>query len=793
MAVKKGSVAKRGKRTFKKALPGVNDGDGGSDIYENPTKPVGVGAYGRSAQNAAKNQQHQINQDVARQQQVANARKFASQSARQQKIDQDKASSQEQAAAERKTTQDAVVAENKGARAAQIAGKKQEEGKDIGQSAEERQSSDEERDVDSIQQESVDGREVVAQKKKEEEDKLASEKAAKEQAALEEQRAQERAGISAEKQKQWDEYEKRDKNLTRALTGLRLFGDMLDTAVKAFGAIMKLPKKILMSNVISDPMGPAKQMLATTIVDAGAMMQEVTDNIGHVWGIKDGVKDPKDIAGTYKGAQYYKDHADMETVHAIFANDLGNITQDVFGKNEKYKEFMDENGRMDASRFGDMLLKAIDEKDYESLGKIQKVFHDQMNSERGKRAQMNMNRELREKYDDNIPKDQKYKAPAGDRAFYNLYNRYQRGLTNAFEHIRAQYAREAGYARNEAQNIREEISWMNKEEKERVRAEKDPRNIIQFYRDKNHPQATQIANALQYLVGYDGRFLGKPELTYLEADGMIPLTDQQARKILEKINAKGDQASDEDKALADLINKRFEARKPSEEEPEQPPLTDDGSLPPFEVPPEDIPDDEPPEAVNDFGVYDKPAQNWKRHNDAQNEIDYIRDRIYSALINDGRLNKDVSFEDAGDIINRILLGNKGTYAKYKELVKDRNMFGAARRFQQKDDVHAKKLTQAANVMAANEGITVEEAERRINVLRDRALRIRRQMFEESKGNYSVDSMERMRREFDEAVKEWEDALNTKPRAAEASETGGSDDEEGEDEFSDDEGDDVIVI
>ena len=257
----------------------------------------------------------------------------------------------------------------------------------------------------------------------------------------------------------WKQVEQHDKRVARALGGLRLSGELADTAMKAFSSLSRLAGS-LMTNPFTSPTNMARNMLQTTITDSFNAMQGVVDNIGHVWGIKDGIKDPKDIAGTYKGAQYYKDHAETEAVQAMFAKDLGEMTKEIFGDDA------------DPTHFGDLLMKAVDDGDIEKIKAVSKKLQATYDSEEGKRLRAEVNKEEMDRNNDAIPKEEKYQASAKAKMFDTIYRKYLRGTKNASEWLAAAENRKKVQARENKTNLSTNAGLQRKAEKLKAEAAK---------------------------------------------------------------------------------------------------------------------------------------------------------------------------------------------------------------------------------------------------------------------------------------------------------------------------------
>lgn len=413
---------------------------------------------------------------------------------------------------------------------------KEEKEQSIGESNEERQG-EETAEAEDITQEPVNARDLKAE---------------------EQRKAQEleKAKITKEIQDKWAAKEKSDKRIAHAMTGLRLAGDVADRALGAFQSLTKLGNAFL-QNPFSSPMGSAKQIFATTVVDTGAAIQGLTEDVGKLWGIKDGIKDPKDIAGTYKGAQYYKDQADIDAVQATFAKDLEYIGRDAFGD------------KFNGSNFGDLLTDAIDRGDIAAIDKVSKRLRETYDSDDPEIRKMReeVNKEAADRNNDAIPKERKFKASAKAKAFDTVYRKYLWGATNAAEAIGANAKKDEAAARREQTNIRTDIRREKEDAKELARQakemdDKSRRDFLMGQGDLGRSVAL-----IEELQGRDA-----VQMDDLDADGlprMKPGMEDNIIKALSNKKATGGTLSADETALLDALNKRRNTRRQDKADREQ--------------------------------------------------------------------------------------------------------------------------------------------------------------------------------------------------------------------------------
>lgn len=358
----------------------------------------------------------------------------------------------------------------------------------------------------------------------------------------------EKAKITKEMQDKWAAREKSDKRIAHAMTGLRLAGDIADRALGAFQSLTKLGNAFL-QNPFSSPMGSAKQILATTVVDTGAAIQGLTEDVGKLWGIKDGIKDPKDIAGTYKGAQYYKDQADIDAVQATFAKDLEYIGRDAFGD------------KFTGSNFGDLLTDAIDRGDIAAIDKVSKRLRETYDSDDPeiKKMREEVNREAADRNNDAIPKERKFKASAKAKAFDTVYRKYLWGATNAAEAIGANAKKDEASARQAQTNLRADLRKQKEDAKELARQAKD--KDANDRRDFLMGQGS-LGRSVALIEELQGR--DAVQMDDLDDDGlprMKPGMEDNIIKALSNKKATGGTLSADETALLSALNKRRDARR----------------------------------------------------------------------------------------------------------------------------------------------------------------------------------------------------------------------------------------
>ena len=267
----------------------------------------------------------------------------------------------------------------------------------------------------------------------------------------------------------WKKYAVRD----ASASGLRLGVDLVSHTVGAMGSLVKLANGFI-KNPFSDPTGAARS-LVNGIVEGGALAQGVVDSIGMVWGIKDGVKQ-EDVAGTYKGAQYYKQHADAERVQAKFNDDIGRLTKDIYGEDKNPEDLADllKNDIAEATNEdSDIVSRKGAQNRIVSWMKNLETMGD---TPEGKRLLDMVKRQKLDATNDAIPKGEKYTAPVEAWMYYNLYTTFSNAITNVNRDIGAISARQANQHRHNLQDLGENRRFTHKlerqEEQDRREAEK---------------------------------------------------------------------------------------------------------------------------------------------------------------------------------------------------------------------------------------------------------------------------------------------------------------------------------
>lgn len=406
----------------------------------------------------------------------------------------------------------------------------------IGESNEERQG-EETAEAENITQEPINARDLRAEEQRR-------------------ARELEKANITKDIQDKWAAREKSDKRVAHAMTGLRLAGDVADRALGAFQSLTKLGNAFL-QNPFSSPMGSAKQIFATTVVDTGAAIQGLTEDVGKLWGIKDGVKDPKDIAGTYKGAQYYKDQADIDAVQATFAKDLEYIGREAFGD------------RFTGSNFGDLLTEAVDKGDVDAIDKVSRILRETYDSDDPeiRRMREEVNKEEADRNNDAIPKERKFKASAKAKAFDTVYRKYLWAATNAAENIRANARKDEVAATHAQRNLRVD-------ERNAERARRDTERAQQIQDDADRRDFLMQQGEWGRSVAIIEDLLGRDavQMDDLDVDGlprMKPGMEDNIIKALSNKKATGGTLSADEIALLDKLNKRRDARRQDRADREQ--------------------------------------------------------------------------------------------------------------------------------------------------------------------------------------------------------------------------------
>lgn len=363
----------------------------------------------------------------------------------------------------------------------------------------------------------------------------------------------EKAKITKEMQDKWAAREKSDKRIAHAMTGLRLAGDIADRALGAFQSLTKLGNAFL-QNPFSSPMGSAKQILATTVVDTGAAIQGLTEDVGKLWGIKDGIKDPKDIAGTYKGAQYYKDQADIDAVQATFAKDLEYIGRDAFGD------------RFTGSNFGDLLTEAVDKGDIAAIEKVSKKLRETYDSDDPEIRKMReeVNKEEADRNNDAIPKERKFKASAKAKAFDTIYRKYLWGATNAAENIRANARKDEVAATHAQRNLRTDMKGAEQARKDAEKAQRiqDDAARRDFLMQKGNWGRSVVT--IEDLLGKDA-----VQIDDLDTDGLPKMKESTENKIIKLLSnkkASGSTLNADEVMLLDSLKRRRENRRIALEE-----------------------------------------------------------------------------------------------------------------------------------------------------------------------------------------------------------------------------------
>lgn len=246
-----------------------------------------------------------------------------------------------------------------------------------------------------------------------------------------------------------------------AAAGLGLAANLGARSVGFMGSMIKFANSFL-KNPFSDPLGIAKG-LVNAIVETGAAVQGVVDDIGMVWGIKDGVKQ-KDIAGTYKGMKYYTEHRNAERVQAKFNEDMGRITKQVFGDDAEPEKMMDymwdavsraQNKDLDITE----RKKAV--KQIGSLVDNMAVMAN--NPDVMRMAAMVKRQEMDMKNKSKSPKE-KYVAPADAQVYVIMYRNMMKSFIDAARTAGAITSRQASDYRHQMQVLGEERRFGTPEE-----------------------------------------------------------------------------------------------------------------------------------------------------------------------------------------------------------------------------------------------------------------------------------------------------------------------------------------
>ena len=249
----------------------------------------------------------------------------------------------------------------------------------------------------------------------------------------------------------------------------------------------------------------------------------------------------------------------------MLAKDLTEMGDEIFAGDENYKEFMTPDGKLDSKRFGDVLLKTIDNRDLDKLDKLKEGFMKRMDSEQGRKFREEVNRERAERYNDGIPKDKKFKASPEARSFVASYERYMRGIDNAYQNIHAEAMSDVASDRNLTQQLGEHDAKKKriaagakkakeaKTAEERAEAFKDMGDYGQFVLD------VEGALGQTNIVDYEN----------MEKDGFPAMSETVENKLYKVLRDKqvSGQITDGEKKVLDTIVKRKDQRKAAEEKP----------------------------------------------------------------------------------------------------------------------------------------------------------------------------------------------------------------------------------